>query len=346
MDPLASLRGVNLGGWLVAEKLVTPDLFKGVFTKDETTLVNQGEQGRERLRQHHATFLNEADFKWLAERGVNTLRIPVPYWVFGDMKPYIGSIKQLDWAVATAEKYKLQVILDLHTAPGSQNGQDHSGKIGKTAWHTQPGAITQTVDILEKLALRYNKYPNLWGIELLNEPDQKIPLTILQEFYTQAYQKIRQVADENLMIIMSDSFRPLEWRQFFAEASFVNVVLDMHLYQIFGRDDQRRDIHKQLQVTLHRKDLITEVQEFVPAIVGEWSLGLPSKAFRGLDTYEYDKAHQAFGRAQINSYQHSQGWFFWTYKTDDPGGWNFRACVERGWLPSNFSEPVTIETVV
>src|SRR5688572_21082356 len=215
---MAKIRGVNLGGWLVAEELTTPGLFQGLSRNDETSLIQElGEEGKQRLRQHHNSFITEADFKWIVEHGLNFVRIPVPYWVFGDVEPYVGSIKILDNAFAWAEKYKLKILLDLHTAPGSQNGFDHSGRAGTIEWHTGGGNITHTVEIIEKLALRYGIYNCLWGIELLNEPHWKIPLDILQEYYRLAYEKVRAVCDEGVWVAMHDSFRPTEWRAFFEQ---------------------------------------------------------------------------------------------------------------------------------
>lgn len=334
------LRGVNLGGWLIVESLTTPDIFEGVFTKDETSLLL--DKGPGRLQKHHENYFSEADFKWLAERGINALRIPVPYWIFGDVKPYIGSIKQLDWAMDMAKKYDLQVILDLHAAPGSQNGQDHSGKSGKVGW-AEPGNITLTVEVLEKLALRYGKYPNLWGVELLNEPSPKLSLSVLQDFYVLAYEKLRAVCSPDVRVVMHDAFRPMEWQKFFETNEFENVILDLHLYHVFDQEDKKLDIHKQLKKVLKRRDILAEIQQYVPVVIGEWSLGLNKAAFRGLDAYEADKARQAFGTLQLNAYQKTSGWFFWTYKTQDAGGWNFRYCVERGWLPPSFELPVTVE---
>ena len=34
-----------------------------------------------------------------------------------------------------------------------------------------------------------------------------------------------------------------------------------------------------------------------------------------------------------------RGWYFWTYRTEEKGGWNFRAGVERGWFPAHFAPP-------
>jgi glucan 1,3-beta-glucosidase len=47
---------------------------------------------------------------------------------------------------------------------------------------------------------------------------------------------------------------------------------------------------------------------------------------------------RAFGAAQLLSYESTRGWFFWTYKTESGGGWSFRDCVKRGWMPETFGQ--------
>lgn len=37
-------------------------------------------------------------------------------------------------AIGWARKYGLRINLDLHTIPGSQNGWNHSGKLGTMNW--------------------------------------------------------------------------------------------------------------------------------------------------------------------------------------------------------------------
>jgi len=175
------MHGVNLGGWLVLEKWMTPSLFKGTSAKNEYEL-SKLKKGRERIKKHHETFITEADIAWLSAQRVQLLRVPVGYWTFGDAKPYVETIAQLDWLetiaqldwlVEMAGKYNLKVLIDLHAAPEAQNSQAHSGsgnqKKGK-AWLKNKQAKQQTIDCLVRIAEHFKESPEVWGIELLNEP--------------------------------------------------------------------------------------------------------------------------------------------------------------------------------
>ena len=58
---------------------------------------------------------------------LNHVRIPIGYWAYdvGPGEPYIqGQHDYLVKAVSWAGKYNLRVIIDLHGAPGSQNGYE------------------------------------------------------------------------------------------------------------------------------------------------------------------------------------------------------------------------------
>ena len=65
----------------------------------------------------------------------------------------------------------------MHTAPGSQNGFDNSGRRGPIRW-LEDGNVERTVRILEKITQNMADWiteghiqeETLYGIELLNEP--------------------------------------------------------------------------------------------------------------------------------------------------------------------------------
>ena len=68
-------------------------------------------------------------------------------------------------------------MIDLHTAPGSQNGFDNSGRRGPIRW-LEGDNVERTLRILEKITQNmadwitegHIKEETLYGIELLNEP--------------------------------------------------------------------------------------------------------------------------------------------------------------------------------
>ena len=217
MKQIKKIKGVNLGGWLVLEKWIDEMPFKNTYAEDETWLARELNQNelKERLTKHRETFITEKDFKIISGKyGLNMVRIPVPYFIFGDRKPFIGCVEYLDKAFDWAKKYKLKIIIDLHTAPLGQNGYDNGGIMGVCKFHKNPKEVSFVISVLRRLAKRYGKRKALFGIEVLNEPigqlafatsptknrakDKKeaygssgIPISFLKRFYIKDNKVIR-----------------------------------------------------------------------------------------------------------------------------------------------------------
>ena len=217
------VNGVNLGNWLVLEKWMNPALFEGTTAEDEYYLPRQlsKEVYEARIKIHRSEYITERDFTRIKSWGMDAVRIPVPYFVFGDREPFIGCIPELDKAFNWAEKYELQILLDLHTAPDGQNGSDNGGICGVCKWAQEPDEVEFELSVLERLAERYGSRKGLWGIEILNEPvlegmwavmdiQKRYPpaepakaegskpntTAFIRQFYLDAYDRIRKFMSE------------------------------------------------------------------------------------------------------------------------------------------------------
>ncbi|MGH7950771.1 MAG: glycoside hydrolase family 5 protein, partial [Limisphaerales bacterium] len=324
--------------WLVLEKWMVPDVYRGSDTLDEYSLcLELGDKARSRLDHHRKTFITAEDFKWIKNCGLNAVRLPVGYWALEAPKPYIECERFITFALDQCGRNDLKLLLDLHGAPGSQNGWDHSGRSGAINW-PETQNVQETLRILESFAQKYGTHPALYGIELLNEPSEKIPLEILQQFYQDGYARLRKHLGPGVAIVFHDSFRPLAWKNFMQAPAFTNVILDTHLYQCFGDEAENRTARQQLTFSLDRKTTLDEMQrEELPTIVGEWSLSLPKHSMSGLSPLQVESVTRAYADTQLLNYEGTRGWFFWSYKLQQQSEWNFRHCMERGWVPGNFA---------
>jgi glucan 1,3-beta-glucosidase len=73
----------------------------------------------------------------MASAGLNHVRIPIGFWAYdvSGGEPYIqGQAEYLDRAIGWARNHGLKVLIDVHGAPGSQNGYDNSGRRGDAQW--------------------------------------------------------------------------------------------------------------------------------------------------------------------------------------------------------------------
>lgn len=255
MAALDKIRGINFGNWLVLEKWISPDAFGDSPEEDETWLARTlpPEELQERMTRHRTSYITEEDFRLVAQHGYNLVRLPVPYFVFGDRPPFLGCVDCLDNAFTWAERYGLQILLDLHTVPSGQNGYDNGGLVGVCKWHKDPGEVNFALSVLERLARRYGTRPGLYGIEVLNEPisflvyrtsgttgkakdkqeakgSRHVPLSFLKEFYRRAYRTLRAVLPADKVIVFHDGFRLSRWKDFFRREGMENVLLDTHIY--------------------------------------------------------------------------------------------------------------------
>lgn len=316
------------------ERWITPSLFDGLKAWDEYNFcLELGNRKHEVLKQHRDAFITGRDFEWIAEQGFDAVRVPAGYWIFGGFEPYIGGIEYLDFAMETAGRRGLGVVIDLHSAPGSQNGFKHSGIEGKVEWHKSQSNMALTLKTIGKLAQRYKDSDNLIGIELLNEPRWDVPFDILADFYRKGYREVRKHCNERAAVIISDAFRPHDWQEALLSPAYKNVWLDIHLYQVFDSKYKGLDITGHLEkVKDEWAKTIEELQKRHPVMVGEWSLALPPRSLQGLTDKEKDRALSSYGEVQVATFSQSKMWFYFNYKTEQPSSWNARCMIEKGLL--------------
>lgn len=156
------------------------------------------------LEQHWDTYINETDFQYLASIGINTVRLPIGYWNLGpdfcQDTPYaaVADVYQNSWprivrTINMAASVGIGVLVDLHGAPGSQNGQQHSGiSDGATNLFDNSNYINQTIAVLTYLMQELAWVTNVVGIQVLNEP-QNVPSlpdfceSLCPSFYTSGF---------------------------------------------------------------------------------------------------------------------------------------------------------------
>lgn len=324
------IRGVNLGNWLVLEKWMSPEVFEGTEAEDEIWLNRDlgPEECARRMREHRDSFLGAEDFEYIAAHGFTMVRIPVPFFVFGDRPPYIGCIEYLDKAFDWAESYGVRILVDLHTVPGSQNGYDNGGITGVCKWCKNPAEVEFALTVLERLAQRYGTREGLFGIEVINEPiswmvyttapstgkarDKKeaegsgyVPMSFLKPFYIEAYRRIRAYMPEEKTIVFHDGFRLKKWKNFFNDNGMKNVMLDTHIYlyamELFCPVSHPL-IHK-IYIGLEQRKIAKE-SCYTPVIVGEWCVSNNYSHRPGKATYNAAyAAYTAWKEQQVNSGQ-------------------------------------------
>ncbi len=305
---VVTLRGTNIGGWQVMEGWMCPTNAPDQKTAIATLTERFGKETAEELIKTYEYFWwQEQDFDNTKELNFNVLRLPISYLNLLDEEGKLreDTLDTYDWFVDECEKRDIYVILDLHSAPGSQNGRDHSGDKSGSVLYTDEKAQELTVSLWEQLAEHFKGNPTIAGYDLLNEPEgnevERAPWGKLQlPFYDRMYQAIRKI-DPDHIIIFNAVWEPTNMPKP-SEYGWENVIYEYHYYGWDGTDNpvsQRNFINEKVQ-----KDAQTDFG--VPVLVGEFTL------FDKLQSWEY--ALETFE-------EEGWSWTTWTYKTVDCGNW-------------------------
>lgn len=363
------IRGVNLGNWLVLEKWMSPSMFEETTATDEYHLARAltSEVYKERIRRHRKEYITEQDFAAIARMGLNTVRIPIPYFIFGDRPPFIGCLQELDMAFDWAERWGLKILIDLHTVPGSQNGFDNGGLCGVCKWSGMPEEVEFVLQLLEKLSERYGKRPGLFGIEPLNEPmtslmagnltweelgltnvyvpetpemvkgSALIEVEFLRNFYIEAYRRMKRHLGVDKYFVFHDAFEMTAWKDFMQTEEFTNVILDTHIYLMGlekkGCEKNPESYKAQLRGEITGK--IEEMSKYFPIICGEWCL---SNAY--VQTLQNDNeknmVYRMLAKEQLAAWEKGAGYFYWSYKIISEGEeldcWDLGKTVSHNWI--------------
>lgn len=321
------MNGVNLGGWLLIERWMTPSLFKGTDAEDEYSFMSTP-NAKARITDHRASFMTEQDWQWLASNSIVFVRLPVGYWALQDDGPFLNTKAQLDWAFCMAEKYGISILLDLHAVKGSQNGEMHSGAIGKVDWWRYR---QETLTTLAELARRYKDSPALWGVQVMNEPKVVGHYFQLLWYYRKAYSVLRSILKKGTYTVFHDGFIPPLMSGALRVRKDYPVAMDSHYYLVLGTLlSKLSPKHYDAARGFLYRILIAMSRFAQPVIVGEWGSVLPQPMFNRVPEPTHLGMLGATIRRQRVVYKKAIATAYWNYKTEATGMYNFRSLVEAG----------------
>lgn len=205
------LKGVGLGGWLVPEgymlKISAPD--GGSPRSIRAQIVDLiGEADADRFYEiYRANYVAEKDIAQIADWGYDHIRLPFHYLDFWD--PATETIREegftlVDEFLEWCRTYGIEVILDMHAAPGAQNSENISDSDGVARLWTEPDPYQDwTVTIWTEIARRYADETLIIGYDLINEPvlPESIPSSDLRALYVRLAEAIRPVDPNHILFI-------------------------------------------------------------------------------------------------------------------------------------------------
>ena len=248
------------------------------------------------MERHWDTFVTYEDLVQLKEAGVTHLRVPMSFWIRGDIRPgepWIGGgwpyfVRFAKWC----REIGLAIWADLHGAPGSENGFDNSGQyLGSSTckgWTDSSTNVERTTDILADIVFGIADEgiaDVVTGFGLLNEPFIDCDEFMLRNYYNQGLSIVRNTIGSDTAVFIGDMFQ--SWRfnngWWTDEDIHYNTYLDSHPYHVFfekGRAFTPRQ-HIAYVCRHNHEDIMGCCYEDAPnntipskgisRIVGEWS---------------------------------------------------------------------------
>jgi endoglucanase len=189
------------------------------FTKiNSPTLINQAfmellgpDEVKLFWKKYLDAYVTRADIHFLKTTGMNTLRIPFSYKLFTD-ETYLGEnnpnrgFELLDRVVGWCKAEGIYVILDMHSAPGGQTGDNIDDGYGYPFLFQNEGSRQLTLKVWTSIADHYKNETAVLGYDLLNEPiahyfNKEELNPYLEPFFKELTKAVRTV-DKNHIIIL------------------------------------------------------------------------------------------------------------------------------------------------
>ncbi|KAL8283105.1 hypothetical protein RQP46_005883 [Phenoliferia psychrophenolica] len=275
------------------------------------------------FESHWSSWIPEADFTTMASYGLNTVRIPLGYWIveelIGDDMFPTGGFKYLKQVVGWAKAAGLYVILDLHGAPMAQDAEQPStGQYAPTAAFYSDSNYARAYIWLKNLWALMLPEP-VFAIEAVNEPGAQTSddWDMVSTYYPGAQQAVE--CSDTSFSCLAIQYMDILWMDNSADPTASlnktdkHVMFDDHNYIKYTSTAATREAYMKYTCTDSRKS------SNAPVIVGEFSLSPANETGSEFATSASDAAswYLEWSQAQMVMYEaQTAGWAFWSWKTD------------------------------
>lgn len=196
-------KGVNLGGWLSQGSL---DI------------------------SHLDSFIKEDDIRYIKEMGCDHLRLPVDFENIYDevnQKDNLVGYKYIDLCLEWCKKYGLNVVLDLHKAPGYTFDDLEYSK----DFFTNKRLEQLFLDIWDRLSKRYAKYSDMMMLEMLNEVTSFDVVEEWNSLALKCIEVIRKNSKDVKILFGGVGYSSVKAVKFIPKPVDSNIVFNIHCYE-------------------------------------------------------------------------------------------------------------------
>ena len=259
------LQGVGLGNWLVLEHF----MFGIAGTDSQIRQVIKETYGEENYNRfwdkYYTVYVQEADIKYVHERGMNHIRIPVNYKLFfTDEFEKSVAIREINRILEYCKRYNIWAIIDMHAVPGGQNPDWHCDNAnGRDMFWQDKTAKNNVVKLWGEIANYYKNEPTIGGYDLINEPCYFAKETddLMIQFFKDCTTAIRSVNKRHIIFYSGNVYS----RDFsmFTENLDDNCSYTFHLYPFLqiANELNSTDIENRLQKCLQKDVTLQHLTE-------------------------------------------------------------------------------------
>ncbi|EMD35775.1 glycoside hydrolase family 5 protein [Gelatoporia subvermispora B] len=319
------LRGAGLGGWMTMENFITG--YPGCEFQIREALAEV--LGKEKSEFFFDKFLEhffaEPDAAFFKSLSLNCIRIAIGYRHFeDDMNPRVlkpSCFKHLDRVVAACAKHGIYTILDMHTAPGGQNGgwhSDHGTHIASFWMHKD--FQDRLVWLWREVADHYKDEKWIAGYNPMNEPADP-EHSGLVSYYDRVHAAISSV-DTNHILFLDGNTYATDFSGFPEDAAtrWPGAAYAIHDYSVYGfpktpepyarTEEQLRRMRRSYEKKREWMD-----QRGLCVWNGEWGPVYARKEYEGDETDETNERRYNVLNDQLELYHRDRlSWSIWLYK--------------------------------
>lgn len=182
---------------------------------------------------------DEEDFRELRRWNVNLMRLQLntsEQWARSEPAKYRAFIRDkidnvIPKALDLGQKYGIKIIIDLHTASGSNRMTDNPDFNGL---YDNDDAVKEYLAIWEEIAEKFHRHPALYGYDLMNEPKQHRPAKYnYRDLQYEAAKRIRAIDPETPIYVESNMMcSPLSF-YYLEPLKLRNIIYQVHFYEPF-----------------------------------------------------------------------------------------------------------------
>lgn len=194
-------KGINLGGWLSQSSLAP---------------------------EHLENFIHEEDIQRIASMGCDHVRLPIDYPLIEteDGTPIEHGYDYIDRCVTWCNKYRLNMILDLHKTAGYVFDDVENSK----GFFYNEALQERFLSLWDRLSARYGQYDFI-AFDILNEIVDPDVNDIWNELSSKAIKRIRRFAPYNWILLGGTCYNSINTIKYLLPPQDEGIVYSFHLYE-------------------------------------------------------------------------------------------------------------------